>query len=136
MNNQDLKQRTKKFALDVIALVKGLPRNQTCDVIGRQLLRSGTSVAANYRSTCRAKSPADFISKLGNVEEEADESCFWMEMLVESGSAKPDHIKALATEADELVAIMVASINTARKSSSRVSAAQSVTPHSAVRAPH
>jgi len=84
VGEKDLKQRTKKFALRIIRLVEALPKGRTADVIGRQLLRSGTSVGANYRSACRAKSTADFVSKMGIVEEEADESLFWMELLVEA----------------------------------------------------
>jgi len=80
--NWDLKKRTKAFALRVIALVESLPRSRTANVIGNQLLRSGTSVGANYRSACRGRSPAEFVSKMGIVEEEADESLFWMELLV------------------------------------------------------
>src|ERR1043166_3581214 len=81
--NQDLKKRTKRFALDIIRFVEGLPAGMTCEVLGRQLLCAETSVGANYRAACRAKSTADFISKLGNVEEEADECGYWMELLVE-----------------------------------------------------
>ena len=119
MNYENLKRRTKKFGLDVIRLVEKLPKDEVSRILGRQLLRSGTSVGANYRAACRAKSSADFISKLGNVEEEADESGYWMEMLVdaqklESAAAAP-HIQ----EAGELTAIAVSSINTARSSGSR-----------------
>lgn len=84
MSYENLKRRTKKFGLDVIRLVERLPKDEVGRVLGRQLLRSGTSVGANYRAACRAKSCADFISKLGNVEEEADESGFWPEMLVDA----------------------------------------------------
>ena len=119
MNYENRKRRTKKFGLDVIRLVEKLPKDEVSRILGRQLLRSGTSVGANYRAACRAKSSADFISKLGNVEEEADESGYWMEMLVdaqklESAAAAP-HIQ----EAGELTAIAVSSINTARSSGSR-----------------
>jgi len=117
MKNKNLKQRTKKFALDVIAAVEKLPRDRTCDVLGRQLLRSGTSVGANYRAACRAKSPADFISKMGTVEEEADESGYWMELLVDAGKLRFENVKVLLDESNELTAISVASINTARNSS-------------------
>jgi len=82
MNKEEMKRRTKEFALRVIRLTEALPKTQTAQVIGRQLLRSATSVAANYRAACRAKSTADFISKMGTVEEEADESLFWMEFAV------------------------------------------------------
>ena len=115
MGQEDLKQRTKEFALRIIGLVEVLPKERTADVIGRQLLRSGTSVGANYRSACRAKSTADFISKMGIVEEEADESLFWMELLIESGIVPASKLESLTKEADELLAITVASIKTARK---------------------
>ncbi len=110
-----MKQRTKQFALRVIRLVESLPRGRTAEVIGRQLLRAGTSVGANYRAACRAKSTADFISKMGTVEEEADESLYWMELLIEAEIVKPEKLEYLMKEADELVAITVSSINTAKK---------------------
>ncbi len=88
MNSEKLKKRTKAFALRVIRLVESLPKGKTADVLGRQLLRCGTSVGANYRSACRARSTADFISMMGIVEEEADESIYWMELLIESGILK------------------------------------------------
>lgn len=115
MRSNDLKDRTKAFAIRIIKLVESLPKGKTADVIGRQLLRSGTSVAANYRSSCRARSNADFIAKMGVVEEEADETIFWMELLIESGMVKQERLYALMKEADELLAIIVASIRTARK---------------------
>lgn len=115
-SNQDLKQRTKQFALDVITLVESLPSTETCRILGRQLLRSGTSVGANYRAAKRAKSPADFISKMGTVEEEADESGYWMELLMDSGKIEPTAAEGLHRESVELLAIAVASINTARRS--------------------
>lgn len=114
MDSEELKIRTKKFALRVIRVVESLPAGRTADVIGKQLIRSGTSVAANYRASCRAKSPADFISKMGIVEEEADESLYWMELLVESSLVKKELLADLMDEADQLVAIIVSSINTAR----------------------
>ena len=119
MSNENLKQRTKQFALRIIKLVESLPHDRTCDVLGKQLLRAGTSVGANYRAACRARSTADFISKLGIVEEEADESGYWMELLVDANKIKLTKISALLTEAGELTAIAVASINTARKSGRR-----------------
>lgn len=119
MSNENLKQRTKKFALDVIKLFEALPKNETCRILGRQLLRSGTSVGANYRAACRAKSTADFISKMGTVEEEADESAYWIELLVEDGKVHGIKAAPLLKEANELVAITVSSINTARKSGGR-----------------
>ena len=114
METRDLKQRTKEFALRIIRLVESLPRGKITDVIGKQLLRSGTSVGANYRSACRAKSTADFISKMGTVEEEADESIYWMELLIESGLVHNDEVDELLDEADQIVAITVSSIKTAR----------------------
>ncbi len=81
----EMKKRTKAFALRVVRLVEVLPATRTADVIGKQLLRCGTSVGANYRAACRARSQADFISKMGIVEEEADETIYWIELLVESG---------------------------------------------------
>jgi len=119
MSNENLKLRTKQFALRVIKLVESLPPDTTSNVIGRQLLRSGTSVGANYRAACRSKSSADFISKMGTVEEEADELGYWMELLVDAGKVKPLKISELIKEAGELTAIAVGSINTARKSATR-----------------
>jgi four helix bundle protein len=115
MKHDNLKERTKQFALRIIRLVESLPKGRTSDVIGRQLLRSGTSVAANYRAACRARSTADFISKMGIVEEEADETIFWMEILVDTKIMEKKLLSDLMNEADELLAIFVASIKTARK---------------------
>ncbi len=115
MNEAELKQRTKKFALRVLRLVAALPRTTEGRAIGGQLVRSGTSVGANYRAACRGRSKAEFISKLGTVEEEADESAYWMELIVEAGLLKAQRVRALLDEATELTAIMVAS----RISSSR-----------------
>ena len=119
MDKEEMKRRTKQFALRVIRLVESLPNGRTAEVIGRQLLRSGTSVGANYRAACRAKSTADFIAKMGTVEEEADESSYWMELLVEAEIVKADRLESLMKEADELLAITVASINTAKKRSKK-----------------
>jgi four helix bundle protein len=115
MTKDELKRRTRRFALDVIRLVESLPRTRTAEVVGRQLLRSGTSVGANYRAACRARSSADFVSKMGIVEEETDESIYWMELLVESGGMPADRVDALLREANELLAITVSSIKTARR---------------------
>jgi len=115
-NQEEMKQRTKLFALGIIQLVESLPKERTAEVLGRQLLRSGTSVGSNYRSACRAKSIADFISKMGIVEEEADESLYWMELLIEAGIEVNMKMEALMKEAGELLSITVASIKTARKS--------------------
>lgn len=110
-----LTQRTRKFALRIIKFVQSLPPDETSRVIGKQLLRSGTSVGANYRAAERAKSDAHFISKLGDVEEECDETIYWMELALEAGLVKPARLKNLLTEANEILAITVASINTAKK---------------------
>jgi four helix bundle protein len=115
MQAQDLRERTRKFALRIIRLAQSLPRERAADVIGRQILRSGTSVGANYRAACRAKSAADFIAKLQIALEEADESLYWMELLTESHLIQESQLEGLIKEADEIVAILVASINTARK---------------------
>ena len=109
-----MKNRTRQFALIVIRLCRTLPYSQEERIITRQLLRSATSVAANYRAVCRARSAADFISKLGIVLEEADETLFWLELLVDAGIPHPDRISAPLKEANELVAIFVASLRTAK----------------------
>ena len=115
MSNIDLKERTRSFALKVIKVVEMLPKGRTADILGRQLLGAGTSVGANYRAACRARSTADFISKMGIVEEEADESIYWMELLIEAGLVRKDDLIPLLDEADQILAITVASIKTARK---------------------
>ncbi|MCK4341028.1 MAG: four helix bundle protein [Phycisphaerae bacterium] len=114
MNQEEMKARTQAFALRIIRLTESLPASRTADVIGKQLLRSGTSVGANYRAACRAKSTADFVSKLGTVEEEADECGYWMELLVQAELVNKDQLSPLIQEAHELAAIVVASIKTAR----------------------
>lgn len=103
------------MALEGIELVESLPKNQTTEVIGRQLIRSACSVAANYRAACRARSRADFVDKLGVVEEETDETMFWLEMLVDSGQASSDNVMRVANETRELLAIFSASRITARR---------------------
>lgn len=115
MKSDDFKKRSKGFALRVIALVDALPQTRSADVLGKQLLRSATSVAANYRAACRARSTAEFIAKLGIVEEEADESHFWIEMIADVGLLKRERLEPLAQEANELTAMTVASIKTARR---------------------
>ena len=113
MTEQEMIARTKQFALRVMKLVGALPENIQGRAIAAQLMRSGTSVAANYRAACKARSKAEFISKLGTVEEEADESAFWLELIVE-GELLPDNlIRPLLEEAGELVAIIAASRKTA-----------------------
>jgi len=110
----ELKERTKAYALRVIRLVDALPASRSADVLGRQLLRSGTSVGANYRAACRARSHADFISKLGIVEEECDESLYWMELLVAAKKVAAARVANLMTEGNELLSIIVASVRTSR----------------------
>ena len=105
----DLKARTKQFALRVMKMVDALPRTIQGRAIAKQIIRSATSVAANYRAACRARSRAEFIAKIGIVEEEADESCFWLELIIDSGLLTEDRIRPLLSEAGELVAIMAAS---------------------------
>jgi four helix bundle protein len=114
MNEEQFKARTRQLALEIIQLVDSLPRSRTADVIGRQLLRSGTSIGANYRAACRGKSKADVISKLAIVEEEADESIYWLELLVESKIVEPSLVDSLFRETNEIVAMVVASIKTLR----------------------
>jgi len=104
-----LKTRTQQFGLRVIKVVEALPRTLIGMKIADQLLRAGTSVGANYRAACRARSRADFISKLGIVEEEADESAFWLEMITDAGLMKKKRLDGLHQEAEELTKIMVAS---------------------------
>ena len=114
MDKDELKKRTKQFALRIIKLVEGLPNTFIAKHIGGQLVRSGTSVAANYRASCRAKSNADFIAKMGIVEEETDESAFWIEMLIDTNLVKANLVEDLLDETYQLLKIFVASINTAR----------------------
>jgi len=114
METEELKRRTKEFGLRVIKLVEQLPRSKTADVIGQQLLRSATSVGANYRAACRARSQADFVSKICVVEEEADESAYWLELLEAAKIVSEAEISSLLKEADELTAIFVASGKTAK----------------------
>ncbi len=114
MDEKLFKDRTKKFSLAIIHLVESLPHSKTADVIGRQLLRSGTSIGANYRAGCRAKSAADMINKFKIVEEEGDETLYWLELLCESGTVSQELIKPVMKECDELVAMTIASIRTLR----------------------
>ena len=117
MKQDELKSRTKRFGLDVIRLIESLPKGETSYVIRRQLLRSATSVGANYRAACRGRAKAEFIAKLGVAVEEADESLYWLEMLVEANVIPPERAANLLDEADQLVAILVASSKTARTNS-------------------
>lgn len=114
MTEIELKNRTKKFSIEIIRLVSALPAGDAKSVLGRQLLRSATSVAANYRSACRGRSKAEFVAKLGICEEEADESMLWLELLIETGVMNNENIKRLWREADQLTAIFASSIKTIR----------------------
>jgi four helix bundle protein len=114
MNRDELKKRTKEFALRIVKLVSALPNTTAGRVIGNQLLRSGTSVGANYRAACRAKSKSDFVYKISIVEEEADESSFWLELIIESELMRKSKIASLLKEADELTAIFVSTNKTAK----------------------
>jgi four helix bundle protein len=114
MNAEEFKRRTRLFAVRVVRLVESLPKTRSGDVIGKQLLRSGTSVGANYRAACRARSRAEFVSKMGIVEEEADETVYWIEVLIEAGTVEREMVAGLLDEANQLLAMVVASINTSR----------------------
>ncbi len=114
MNPEEFKKRTKAYGLRIIRLYEALPEKGAAPILGRQLLRAGTSVGANYRAACRAKSRADFVSKMGNVEEECDESLYWIELLIDSSLIKPRRVADLMQEGAELLAMTVASINTGR----------------------
>ena len=115
MNSEELKKRTKQFALDTIRFVDTLPREQSCFIVGKQFLRAATSVGANYRAACKARSKADFISKITIVEEEADECQYWIELLQQSGKCDPSISGVLLSEAKELTAIFTATGKTAKQ---------------------
>jgi four helix bundle protein len=114
MQNADLKQRTKKFALSLIRLYARLPKCFEAQVIGKQILRSGTSVGANYREGCRARSPQEFAAKLGICLQELEETAYWFELLSESGLVEPQEIMQALNETEELIAIFVSSLKTVR----------------------
>jgi len=116
MRPEDLKKRTKQFALRVLRLVAALPKTLAGKAIGGRLVRSGTSVGANYRAACRARSKPEFIAKIGTVEEEADESAFWMELIIESELLEPQLVQSLLDEANELAKIMSSSRKSASES--------------------
>jgi four helix bundle protein len=111
---KQLQDRTKMFAVRIINAFARLPKSEAAHVIGRQFLRSGTSLAANYRAACRARSAADFISKISVVTEEADETHFWFELLIESKLIKMKTVASLMSECDELLKIFAASLATAK----------------------
>lgn len=112
--SEQLKERTKQFAIRIIDLFRALPRTDEARTIGRQILRSETSIAVNYRAACRARSKAEFISKMGTVVEEADETVLWLELLVDTSIVKHEKMKKLLQEANELLAIFAASQSTAK----------------------
>jgi four helix bundle protein len=115
MNAEELRVRTKEFAKRIIRLCRSLPNTQEARLIQNQLFRSGTSVGANYRAVCRARSRADFVAKMGIVLEETDESQYWLELLGETEIVRPERLASLLAEADELVAIWVSSLHTAKE---------------------
>lgn len=117
MDDVELKRRTKQFALRVMKLVAALPANSTGKTIGTQLVRSATSVGSNYRAACRGRSKAEFIAKLQIVIEEADESCYWLELIIEGSLLPEAKVAALLDEANQLTAIMVASRKSAQSRS-------------------
>ena len=119
MTKEELKIRTKRFALMIIKLIDDLPGTKAGHTIGNQIIRSGTSVAANYRSACRARSNADFISKITVVEEECDETLFWLELIEEAELLSKERLQDIISEADELSAIFTASGKTARNNKNR-----------------
>ncbi len=115
MNTEELKKRTKQFGLRCIKVVESLPNTRTGEALGKQLLRSATSARANYRSACRAQSKPTFISKIAIAIEEADESQFWLEMIIEASLMSQKKLAALLKESDELIAILTASSKTAKR---------------------
>lgn len=119
MTKFELTERTKAFAVRVINMVEALPKKRSADILGTQLLRSATSVAVNYRAACRARSQAEFIAKMGIVEEESDETTAWIELIVAANLISPAKVQPLLQESNELTAITVASIKTARQNLSK-----------------
>ncbi len=115
MDSEELKARTKAFAVRVVKMTEALPPTRAADMVARQLLRSATSVAANYRAACRARSHREFVAKIGVVTEEADESLYWLEILVQAEIIPEAKLKSLIQEANELTAIFTASSYTARQ---------------------
>ena len=109
---EEIKRRTKRIGLEVIKLIDELPNKPSARAIGNQIIRSSTSIGANYRAACRAKSTADFVNKLKIVEEETDETVYWLELLVESGLVTKERISVLLPETNEVLSIIVASITT------------------------
>ena len=119
MNSDELKMRTKQFGLRIMKLVDALPDTRSGRAIGNQLVRAGTSVGANYRAACRGRSRKEFIAKLGTVEEEADESGYWLELIIDGGLLKQQQVEPLLTESEELTKIMASSRLTASRSNEK-----------------
>jgi four helix bundle protein len=117
--SQELKNRTKQFAIRIVKLFRSLPKTEEGTILGRQMLRSGTSVAANYRAVCRSRSKAEFIAKIGVVVEESDETVLWLELLVDTDIVRESRMTSLLAEANELSAIFAASHYTARQNKIR-----------------
>ena len=115
MNADQMKQRSRTFCLRVVKLAASLPRDRIADVFVRQMVRSATSVAANYRAACMGRSKAEFVSKIGIVQEEADETVFWIELAADAGLVKEELVKDLVAEGREILAIIVASRKTAKR---------------------
>jgi four helix bundle protein len=111
---EELRERTKKFAIRIVRLFQALPKSTEAQIMGKQLLRCGTSVAANYRATCRARSKAEFVARMGIVAEEADESVLWLELLEETNILSRERLQEIMKEAKELVAIFSTSLKTAK----------------------
>lgn len=119
MTPDEIKKSTKAYELRIVRLAESLPNTRTANVIADQLLRCGTSVGANYRAACRGKSHPDFVAKMGIVEEETDESIYWIEMLVDCGLVKESLVQPLRAEGNEILSIVVSSIRTARSNGAR-----------------
>ena len=111
---EELQERTRRFVLRIVKLFRSLPKTDEARILGKQVLRSGTSIGANYRAACRARSRAEFVAKLGIVLEEADETAFWLELMLDAGIFPEEKLKDIVHEAKELVAIFVASVRTAK----------------------
>lgn len=135
MNEEELKDRTKTFEKRVIRLVDKLPNTISGRAIGNQLVRAGTSGGANYRAACRGRSTAEFIAKIGNVEEEADESTYWLEIIMEEEILPMSKVKSLAKEADELTAIFTAIGRTSKQRYPKGGAVKKKHPKSEIRNP-
>ena len=120
MNEDDLRLRTKEFALRIIKLADSLPKNASGKAIGTQIIRSGTSIGANYRAACRARSTNEFVSKLGIVLEESDETVFWIELIIESNLLSKEKMQSIHKEANELTAIFASSIKSCKNKVSNI----------------